>query len=109
MSRNLEADDLGWRQHIDLQCLAAWMETQGFEKGPIAHTQRLSGGTQNIFISFTQAGRRFVLRRLPAVPQTSSNETMRREPRVLAALGHSEVPHPKLITACPDETVLGVA
>jgi aminoglycoside phosphotransferase (APT) family kinase protein len=34
---------------------------------------------------------------------------MRRESRVLAALAYSDVPHPKLIAACADETVLGAA
>ena len=50
-----------------------------------------------------------MLRRPPALPVATHNETMRREARVLAALATSEVPHPRLIAACPDESVLGVA
>jgi aminoglycoside phosphotransferase (APT) family kinase protein len=38
-----------------------------------------------------------------------SNEVMRREMRVLAALAGSDVPHPGFIAGCPDETVMGGA
>ncbi len=36
-----------------------------------------------------------------------SNEVLRREMRVLAALAGTDVPHPGLIAGCPDEAVLG--
>jgi aminoglycoside phosphotransferase (APT) family kinase protein len=39
----------------------------------------------------------------------NSDETMRREARVLAALHGTEVPHPALIAACPDTDVIGAA
>ncbi|MBL6749984.1 MAG: phosphotransferase family protein [Nevskia sp.] len=98
-----------WRESVDLQRLDAWMQAQGFGPEPIAGARLLSGGTQNILLGFAKGGRRFVLRRPPPVPRPASNDTMRREARVLAALADTDVPHPRLIAACPDEGVLGVA
>src|SRR3546814_7660481 len=36
-----------------------------------------------------------------------SNQTMLREARILAALRDTTVPHPQLITACDDTSVIG--
>ncbi|OYW84144.1 MAG: hypothetical protein B7Z22_11235, partial [Hyphomonas sp. 32-62-5] len=94
---------------VDLAALAAWMDTQGLGKGPIENAVRLAGGTQNILLKFMRDGRAYVLRRPPPVLRANSNETMRREARMLAALKGTNVPHPGLIAACPDETVLGAA
>ena len=85
------------------------MDGQGLGSGPLEQAQRLSGGTQNILLRFTRAGRDYVLRRPPPVLRANSNETMRREARVLAALAGSAVPHPGLIAACADEDVIGAA
>lgn len=94
---------------IDWKALAAWMDVRGLGVGPIEHATPLAGGTQNIIFRFSRAGRDYVLRRPPAHPRPESNETMRREARVLTALAGSEVPHPALIAACDDEAVLGAA
>ena len=94
---------------VDLAALAAWMDTQGLGEGPITDAVLLAGGTQNILLKFTRSGRAYVLRRPPPVLRANSNETMRREARMLAALNDTNVPHPGLIAACPDETVLGAA
>jgi aminoglycoside phosphotransferase (APT) family kinase protein len=94
---------------VDLGALAAWMDGQGLEQGPIADAALLTGGTQNILLKFRRGDRHFVLRRPPEHLRANSNETMRREARVLAALSGSAVPHPGLIAACADEDVLGAA
>lgn len=85
------------------------MDSKGLGEGPIQDAVRLAGGTQNILLKFSRAGRSYVLRRPPPVLRPNSNETMRREARMLAALKDTEVPHPPLIAACEDETVLGAA
>jgi aminoglycoside phosphotransferase (APT) family kinase protein len=95
--------------HVDLAVLANWMDAQGLGAGPLENVQRLAGGTQNILLKYSRDGRSFVLRRPPPVLRANSNETMRREARVLAALKDTNVPHPELIAACPDEGVLGAA
>jgi aminoglycoside phosphotransferase (APT) family kinase protein len=94
---------------VDLERLRAWMDAQGLGEGPLSDVALLAGGTQNILLRFARAGRAYVLRRPPRYLRSNSNETMRREARVLAALASTAVPHPRLIAACPETDVLGVA
>lgn len=94
---------------VDIARLAGWMDGEGLGAGPLEDCALLGGGTQNILLKFQRAGRAYVLRRPPPVLRANSNETMRREARVLAALAGSNVPHPGLIAACADEAVLGAA
>lgn len=96
-------------QPVDLDVLRAWMDTQGLGAGSIENATVLAGGTQNVLMRFSRAGRDYVLRRPPPHLRDNSNETMRREARMLAALAGTDVPHPALIAACPDETVLGAS
>lgn len=84
------------------------MSAQGLGSGPIAEIVPLSGGTQNILLRLRRGERCFVLRRPPRHPRPESNSTMLREARMLAALGATRVPHPRLIATCPDEDILGV-
>lgn len=94
---------------MDLGRLGEWMDGQGLAPGPIEELERLAGGTQNVLLRFRRAGRTYVLRRPPLHKRKNSDETMRREARVLGALAGSDVPHPSLIAACPDVEVLGAA
>ena len=94
---------------VDLAAVAAWMDGQGLGSGPLEDAVLLAGGTQNILLKFSRSGRSYVLRRPPPHLRANSNETMRREARVLAAIAGTEVPHPGLIAACGDETVIGAA
>ncbi|MCU1363628.1 MAG: hypothetical protein JWM55_1456 [Acidimicrobiaceae bacterium] len=89
--------------------LSAWMGEQGLGRGPVEDPERLGGGTQNVLLSFRLGGRRFVLRRPPLHKRDNSDETMRREARVLGALAHTRVPHPALIATCLDHEVIGAA
>lgn len=98
-----------WQQHIPEQALADWMSREGLGQGPIEHGTLLGGGTQNILLRFTRDGRDYVLRRPPPHLRANSNDTMRREMRMLEALADTGVPHPRLIAGCPDETVIGAA
>jgi aminoglycoside phosphotransferase (APT) family kinase protein len=97
------------REHVDLARVSAWMDAQGLPPGPIEAVERLAGGTQNILLRFARGGRSYVLRRPPPHLRANSNETMRREARVLGALAGTDVPHPRLIAACPAEDVIGAA
>jgi aminoglycoside phosphotransferase (APT) family kinase protein len=94
---------------VDEVRLAAWMDGEGLGSGPIEGAARLSGGTQNILVRFSRAGRSYVLRRPPATTIANGDETMRREARVLAAIAHTDVPHARLIAACGDPAVIGAA
>ena len=94
---------------VDLAAVAAWMDGQGLGAGPLEDAVLLAGGTQNILLKFSRSGRDYVLRRPPPHLRANSNETMRREARVLAAIAGTDVPHPGLIAACGDESVIGAA
>ncbi|QCB38769.1 phosphotransferase family protein [Sphingobium sp. PAMC28499] len=94
---------------VDIESLAAWMTDQGLGSGPIDNVTPLAGGTQNILLRLTRDGRDYIFRRPPAHPRPNSNETMRREARLLRAIAGTNVPHPALIADCGDESVLGVA
>lgn len=98
-----------WRGLVDFERLAAWMDTHGLERGPIEEATRPPGGTQNVLVKFRRGERWFMLRRPPRHPRMNGSETMRREARLLAGIASSDVPHPRLIAACPEEDVLGAA
>ena len=83
------------------------MDVEKLGDGPVEDVRQLAGGTQNILLRFSRSGRDYVLRHPPEHPRPESNETMRREARVLGALAGTDVPHPRLIAACGDESVLG--
>ncbi|MEZ5165642.1 MAG: phosphotransferase family protein [Acidimicrobiales bacterium] len=85
------------------------MDDRGLGRGPLEGLTPLAGGTQNLLLRFTRDGHDYVLRRPPEHKRANSDETMRREARVLAALAGSGVPHPGLIAAEADEGVLGAA
>ncbi len=92
---------------VDLEALAAWMDGQDLPAGEITGVEPLVGGTQNVLVRFDRGGQTYVLRRGPWHLRPTSNDALRREMRVLAALAGSAVPHPSLLAACPDDDVLG--
>lgn len=92
---------------VDLAALAAWMDAERLGAGPIEAPGLLAGGTQNILMRFSRARRSYILRRPPVSPRPQSNRIMAREIRLLGALAGSAVPHPALIAACEDESILG--
>ena len=94
---------------VDLERLGSWMDDQGLPTGAIGPVETLGGGTQNILLRFTRGGETYVLRRPPLHKRANSDETMRREARVLAALAETDVPHARLLAACDDVAVLGAA
>ena len=94
---------------VDLQALARWMDDQGLPGGPLEAVELLGGGTQNILLRFERGGRGYVLRRPPPHKRRNSDETMRREARVLRALAGTEVPHPGFIVGCEEIEPLGAA
>jgi aminoglycoside phosphotransferase (APT) family kinase protein len=94
---------------LDYPVLARWMQAQGLGQGDISDASLLAGGTQNLIVRFAYAEREFVLRKAATSAYANGSETMRREARILAALAHTDVPHARLIAACPQDEVLGGA
>lgn len=85
------------------------MSERGLGDGPITGVLAITGGTQNVMVRFTRAGREYVLRRGPRHLRPVSNTVILRETRVLRALTGTEVPHARLIAVCEDTAVLGDA
>jgi len=83
------------------------MDERDIGIGPIIDPVVLTGGTQNILMRFIRSGSAYVLRRPPLHKRSNSDETMRREARILSALVGSDVPHPTLVASEPDEAVMG--
>lgn len=94
---------------VDPDALQRWMDGKGLGTGPLEELEAIAGGTQNLLLRFVRDGRTYVLRRPPEHKRANSDETMRREARVLGALAGSAVPHPAFIAGEPDESVLGAA
>ena len=101
----------GAQSPVDLDVLSAWLDTQGVGNGPITDVSVLSGGTQNVMLRFRKGDSipELVLRHPPPHKRANSDETMRREARLLLALESTDVPIPHLIAACPSVNVLGSA
>ena len=93
----------------DLTAVAAWMSEQRLGEGPVEDVTEIVGGTQNVMLRFTRAGREYVFRRGPRHLRPVSNKVILRETRVLHALADTDVPHPRLIAVCDDTSVLGDA
>ncbi|MXQ68152.1 phosphotransferase [Actinomadura rayongensis] len=85
------------------------MDDRGLPGGPFEDVAPLTGGTQNVLVRFRRGGGDYVLRRGPRHLRARTNEVLRREARVLTALNDTDVPAPRLIAACPDETVMNGA
>jgi aminoglycoside phosphotransferase (APT) family kinase protein len=94
---------------VDIDALTGWMDDNGLGAGPLESVEALAGGTQNLLLRFVREGRTYILRRPPEHKRKNSDETMRREARVLGALADTDVPHPRLIAAEGDVEVLGAA
>ncbi len=94
---------------VDLDRLRQWMDDHDLGAGDLTDVAPLTGGTQNVLVRFRRGGRDYVLRRPPLHKRANSDETMRRESRVLAALAGTDVPHPGFIAGEPDVDVLGAS
>lgn len=92
---------------VPLDRLIPWFDANGVGSGPVESVRLLTGGTQNVLLRFVRGDRAYVLRRPPRHKRESSDETMRRESTVLRALAGSNVPHPALVAACDDLSVIG--
>ena len=87
---------------VDLDVLARGWTRRASGRAARATSTPIEGGTQNILLRFTRADREYVFRRPPLHKRANSDDVMRREARILAALAGSDVPHPALIAACTE-------
>ncbi|MCD2113515.1 phosphotransferase family protein [Rhodococcus rhodochrous] len=91
----------------DWDRLADWLRERGIGPDEDSRVEVLAGGTQNILIRYSHAGRDLVLRRPPLHLRKSSNSVLLREIEILRALNGTDVPHAGLVAACTDDNVTG--
>jgi aminoglycoside phosphotransferase (APT) family kinase protein len=92
---------------VDPDRLAAFLDHAGIEKGKPLEVAPLTGGASNAMFLVDRGEGRWVLRRPSKVALERANEGMRREYRLLAGLGGTDVPHPAVVAFCDDHDVLG--
>jgi aminoglycoside phosphotransferase (APT) family kinase protein len=71
------------------------------------HVELISGGKSNLTFDVTSPAGHVVLRRPPLSTVLPTAHDMRREHRVITALGASDVPVPETVSLCEDDDVLG--
>ncbi|WP_405161983.1 phosphotransferase family protein [Nocardia sp. NBC_01499] len=92
---------------VDFALVGKWMDEQGLPAGEFEEVTSLGGGTQNVMLRFGRGGTDYVLRRGPKHLRAKSNDVIRREARLLAAINGTDVRAPRVIAACPDDSVIG--
>jgi aminoglycoside phosphotransferase (APT) family kinase protein len=92
---------------IDEPALARWLDGQGLAPGAPMTVAPLGGGRSNAMFRVHRGDDRWVLRRPAAVAIPRAGDGMRREHRILRALGPTPVPVPEAVALCEDESVLG--
>jgi aminoglycoside phosphotransferase (APT) family kinase protein len=94
---------------IDTVALAAYLEArlQGF-KGPIEATKTPTGQSNPTFVLATPGGK-YVLRKKPPGQLLKSAHQVDREHRVMKALEGTDVPVPRMLHLCEDDSVIGTA
>lgn len=100
------ATDPNFAGDLDREAAAAWLAGLGVGAGDISDVRALAGGTQNLILRFSFAGRDLVLRR-PPIGNAAAAEIVNREAQVLSALATSEVPHPRYVGHSHDEAIVG--
>ena len=92
---------------IDTDALARYLTTAvpGF-RGPVAAEKTPTGQSNPTFL-LSSPGGRYVLRKKPPGQLLKSAHAVEREYRVMKGLEHSEVPVPRMLLLCEDESVLG--
>ncbi|PSC07033.1 phosphotransferase family protein [Alsobacter soli] len=92
---------------LDEAALARWMEAHvpGF-RGPLS-AEKFPGGQSNPTFRITAGSGAYVLRRKPPGQLLKSAHAVDREFRVISALAQTDVPVPKALALCTDESVLG--
>ena len=87
--------------------LAGWMSAnvEGYQ-GPMA-VEQFKGGQSNPTFKLITPGRNYVLRRKPPGPLLKGAHAVDREAQVMAALGKTGFPAPRIFGLCTDDSVIG--
>jgi aminoglycoside phosphotransferase (APT) family kinase protein len=96
------------RPGIDTAAVDAWLHSHVPELCSPCSFRLIAGGQSNLtFEGCDDRGVRFVLRRPPLGTVLESAHDMSREHRIIRALGTTQVPVPKTLALCADDSVTG--
>lgn len=91
---------------IDVEAVSAWFERAIPGASPPLTFELVSGGHSNLtYAVYDAAGHRYVLRRPPLGELPRGAHDMKREYRVLSALGDTVVPVPRVLDLCVDASI----
>jgi aminoglycoside phosphotransferase (APT) family kinase protein len=93
--------------HLDTDRLSPYLATHVPGFGRLVSAEKFAGGQSNPTFLITSTEGRFVLRRKPPGTLLKSAHAVDREYRVMAALAHTDVPVPRVLHLCEDETIIG--
>jgi aminoglycoside phosphotransferase (APT) family kinase protein len=93
--------------HLDTERLGSYMATHIPGLGRLVSGEKFAGGQSNPTFLITSTEGRFVLRRKPPGTLLKSAHAVDREYRIMAALAHTDVPVPRVLHLCEDETIIG--
>ena len=92
---------------FNLEDLNIYLEKKDINIGNILNYEQFKGGQSNPTYLLTSENNKYVLRRKPPGKLLKSAHGVDREYKVLTSLQNTEVPTPKTIHLCEDESVIG--
>ena len=92
---------------FNLEDLNIYLEKKDIKIGNILNYEQFKGGQSNPTYLLTSENNKYVLRRKPPGKLLKSAHAVDREYKVLTSLQNTEVPTPKTIHLCEDQSVIG--
>ena len=92
---------------FNLEDLNIYLEKKDINIGNILNYEQFKGGQSNPTYLLTSENNKYVFRRKPPGKLLKSAHAVDREYKVLTSLQNTEVPTPKTIHLCEDESVIG--
>lgn len=92
---------------LDLTALGRWFAAEVPGAGDRLRATLITGGRSNLTYVVSDGAREWIVRRPPLGHVLATAHDMRREYRVMAALGHTDVPVPRTYAFCADPAVTG--
>lgn len=93
--------------HLDTERLGPYLAAHVPGFGRLISAEKFAGGQSNPTFLIASTEGRFVLRRKPPGTLLKSAHAVDREFRIMAALAHTDVPVPRVLHLCEDETIIG--
>ena len=92
---------------VDPVRLGGWLAEHVPGANPAVTVEQLSGGSSNLTFRVRDGHHDWVLRRPPLSHVAATANDMRREYTAQEGLGRSDVPVPRMVAFCADESVIG--